>query len=855
MTRREKKLNSEIEFHIEQQIRDYVAQGMDPEEARRRVRIEFGGAAAIKEECRDVWSLQTLETAWKDVVYGLRVLRSAPLFTLTAILALALGVGANSAMFSVIYAVLLRPLPYAEPDRLVWIAVHAPMLKADLASGIMYQRWREQTQLFGNVAAYTSTNHNIVGGDAPERVQTAIVSASFLPTLGVRPFLGRGISEEEDRPGGAHTAVLSYSLFERRFNGAASAIGKTIDLDDTAYTIVGVLPREFRFPQDLDVDLLVPLALPPENPAGPWLLLSVIARMKPGMSADGVRMSLPPVDDGMMRRPPGVPPFEVKVVSLHRQMVGDQRTALLVLLAAVGLVLLIACCNVANLLMGRAAGRHREVAVRGALGAARGRLIRQFLIESLLLSAGGAGLGLLLARLSIQGFIALGRSRLPLIEQTAINPMVMVFTAAVAILTGVLFGLAPALATTKAEVIDALKQGAAGLTGGTRHQRFRSTLVVSEIALALVLLVGAGLLVKSLWIIETRDPGFQPEHLLTADVNPIPSRWGTDSRRLAFYSEAVEKFNAIPGIQASAFYHSVFILPNVRIAGRPPFPPGQAPLLTITAVTPQFFHAMGIHLKRGRLLGEQDGASAPMSVTLNETAAARLFQAEDSLGHQLSLTSDRSPYTIVGVATDSSDDSAGTETPAIAYVPMAQVQRFTAMHLVVRAVGDPIALAGVVRDQIRAIDRDQPLYDVRTMEQKMSASIAPRRFNVVLLCVFAGLALALALVGIYAVMYSSVAERTCEFGVRMALGAEPSDVTKLVISHGGRLVAAGLILGLAGAWAATRLLKSLLYGVTATDPLTFAVVPLLLLAVALLASYIPARRASRIDPMVALRHL
>jgi len=854
MTRREKKLNSEIEFHIEQQIRDYVAQGMDPAEARRRVRIEFGGAAAIKEECRDGWTLQTLETAWKDVRYGLRVLRSSPLFTLTAILALALGVGANSAMFSVIYAVLLRPLPYPGPDRLVWLTRHSDFLKADLAVGGRYVQWKAQTQLFENVAAYMRADRDLVGADAPERLQAAVVSASFLPTLGVQPILGRGISEDEDRPSGPRTCVLSYALFQRRFNGEASTIGKTINLDDLTYTVVGVLPRDFRFPQDLDVDLMVPLALRPETPTGPMLLVSVIGRLNPGATAEQARVVLAALPDDRIR-PPGFPADVMKVVPLHQKIVGDSRTALLVLLAAVGLVLLIACCNVANLLMGRAAARHREVAVRAALGAARSRLIRQFLTESLLLATCGAGLGLLLARFAIQGFVALGKSRLPLIDQTAISPMVTAFTAVVAILTGTLFGLAPALSATRTDVTGALKEGSASVTSNTRTQHFRSALVISEIALALVVLVCAGLLVKSLWIIETRDPGFQPEHVLTADVNPIPSRWGTDARRLAFYNQAVEKFSAIPGVQASAFYHSVFISANVGIAGRPLFPPGQPPLITVDAVTPQFFQALGVRLKRGRFVGEQDGATAPWSVVLNETAALRLFPAEDPMGHQISMTSDRRPYTIVGIVADSSDEGVATEVPAIAYESMAQVQRFAAMHLVVRAMGDPMALAAVIRDQIRAVDRDQPVYNIQTMEHKLAASVAPRRFSVILLSAFAGLALTLALVGIYAVMYSSVAERTCEFGVRMALGAEPSDVTKLVISHGGRLVAAGLILGLAGAWAATRLLKTLLYGVTATDPLTFAAVALLLLAVAMLASYIPARRASRIDPMVALRHL
>jgi putative ABC transport system permease protein len=771
-----------------------------------------------------------------------------PGFALVAILALALGIGANSAMFSVIDAILLKPLPYDKPERLVWVTQNIPMFHADMATSLDYWEWRDQTQLFEDVTAYDSTNLNLVGGGEPEQVVGEAITANFFRTLGVKPSLGRSFTEDEDKPGGAGAAILTQALFRGRYAANPAILGQTIRLDDKPYTVVGVMPADFRFPANRQVDLLVPLQLKHESVSGGLLLIAVIGRVKPGVTAQLVRSELAQVRKNTKEKPAGT--AEMKVVPLHQQMVGDPRAALLVLFGAVGLVLLIACGNVANLLLARAADRRREIALRSALGAGRARLIRQLLTESVLLSLAGAALGLVLARFGIRAVIALGSTQVPFLENTSINPVVLGFTVAAAIATGILFGLVPAITVSKTDVIEALKQGSQNSTQGRGHRRFRGVLVAGEIAIALVLLTGAGLLVKSLWILQRLDPGFRPDHVLSVDINPIPSRYEKKEQRLQFFDAVIQRVVALPGVEAAGIYKDRYVSGFFQIQGRPPLPQNQRPRAEAYPVSAGVFRALGLRLLRGRFVDERDGPNAPLVVDINETMAKRHFAGEDPIGRQISF---EGVATIVGVVADAADQGPGAEIPALIYKPAAQVPRLPMMHLVVRAPGDPLAIAAAVREQVRAVDRDQPIFNVRTMEEKLAVTMAPRRFIMILLSAFAGLALVLAMVGIYAVMYSAVAQRTNEIGIRMALGARAGDVLRMILGDGARMAILGLAMGLGGAWAATRLLRSMLFNVTPTDPWTFFAVAAALFLVAMGASLLPARRAMKVDPIVALR--
>ncbi|HTB13642.1 MAG TPA: ABC transporter permease [Bryobacteraceae bacterium] len=784
----------------------------------------------------------------KDFQFAARSLFKNPGFALVAILALALGIGANSAMFSVIDAILLKPLPYAKPERLVWVTQNIPMFHADMATSLDYWEWLDQTQLFEDVTAYDSINLNLVGGGEPEQVVAEGVTANFFRTLGVRPALGRSFTGDEDKPGGAEAAILTHALFAGRYASNPAILGQTIRLDDKPYTVIGVMPADFRFPANRKVDLLVPLQLKHESVSGGLLLVAVIGRMKPGVTAELVRSELAQVRKNSKEKPEGT--AEMKVVPLHQQMVGDPRAALLVLFGAVGLVLLIACGNVANLLLARAADRRREIALRSALGAGRARLIRQLLTESVLLSLAGAGLGLVLARFGIRAVIGLGSTQVPFLENTSINPVVLGFTIAAAIATGILFGLVPAITVSKTDVMEALKQGGQNSTQGRGQRRFRGVLVAGEIALALVLLTGAGLLVKSLWILQRLDPGFQPDHVLSVDINPIPSRYEKKAQRLQFFDAVIQRVVALPGVEAAGIYKDRYESGFFQIQGRPPLPQNQRPRAEAYPVSAGVFRALGLRLLRGRFVDEKDGPDAPPVVDINETMARRHFAGEDPVGRQINFDG---VATIVGVVADAADQGPGAEIPALIYKPAAQVPRLPMMHMVVRAPGDPLAIVAAVREQVRAVDRDQPIFNVRTMEEKLAVTMAPRRFIMILLSAFAGLALVLAIVGIYAVMYSAVAQRTNEIGIRMALGARGGDVLRMILGDGARMAMLGLMMGLGGAWAATRLLRSMLFNVTPTDPWTFFAVAAALFLVAMGASLLPARRAMKVDPIVALR--
>jgi putative ABC transport system permease protein len=795
----------------------------------------------------------------QDLRYATRRLLKSPGFTLVAVGALALGIGANTAIFSVVNTVLLRPLPYPAPEQLVQLWESRPqqnMPRSEIAPH-EFLAWADQCQSFQRLAATDVAEYNLTGRGEPERVTGALVTAGYLPLLGVAPAHGRGFLEEEDRPGSDNVVVLGHELWRSRFNSDPSVVGQSVSLDGVACNVVGVLPRGFRLPGD--ASLARPIAFSGEDRARPGNhFLNVFGRLKEGVTlaqaeaemaaaAARVEQSLGGANVG----------HQVAVVSLHEQVVGGARTSLLVLLGAVALVLLIACANVANLLLARAAARRREVAVRAALGASRWRIVRQLLAESLLLSGLGGALGLLLAVWGVDLLVGLDPAGVQRAGEVALDWRVLAFTFGLSLLTGLLFGLAPALQASKTDFVESLKEG--GRSGqGLARSRLRGALVVGEVALTLVLLVGAGLLLKSFGRLLAVDPGLDPRNVLTMDVALPPAKYAEPQRITAFYERLLQEAAALPGVQAAG---AVSVLPLagddnsnfVQIEGRAPLPPGQALRAGRRNVTADYFRALAIPVRRGRAFTPADTAEAQRVLVINEAMARSFFAGEDPVGKRV-RTGDKSPWVeVVGVVGDVRHRGLDVDTRPEMFFPQLQTPS-RRMTLVVRAAGDPEALAGPLRERVRDIDRDQPVGNVKTMESWLSESVASRRFSAALLGVFAALAAGLAALGLYGVVSYSVAQRTHEIGLRMALGAQGRDVLRLVIGQGMALTLVGTAVGVAAALALTRVMSGLLFGVGATDAGVFVTVPLLLAAVALLACYFPARRATKVDPMVALHY-
>jgi putative ABC transport system permease protein len=818
-----------------------------------------------------------MNTLIQDLRYGIRMLIKSPGFTFVAVLVLALGIGANSAIFSVVNAVLLRPLPYEHPERLalVWETNDKIQIGFDLlpVSAGSFTDWRNQSQSFDDLSLVDGANFNITGSGAPEQISGARVSSSFFKLLGVTPAAGRVFTEDEDRAGANRAVIISHSLWQSRWAGDPEIIGKTLALDGASYTIIGVMPKGFNYPKATDLPSY--FQLPPRSELWTPMALSsqqmtnrgnhnygVIGRLKPETTIKQAQAEMTAIAENIAQQYPQLSGWGAKVVSLEEQSVGDIRLILLVLLGAVAFVLLIACANVANLLLARASSRQKEIAIRSALGASRMQIIRQLLTESMLLAVAGGGIGILMAVWGIDALLALSPGNLPRLDEVKVDGAAIGFTFAVSLVTGLIFGLAPAAQVSKTNLSEFLKEGARGSTGGARANRVRSLLVVSEIALSLVLLIGAGLMIRSFARLMNVNPGFNPQNVFTMQIFLPQSKYSEGRDRAAFFKQVINRVEAIPGVEtAGAITH----LPlsgmeesgNFSIEGRPSEDPsGGFATVDIRAISSNYFRSMGIPILIGRDFAQQDNEQSVPVAIISESMAARYFAGEDPIGKRIkrgSANSDQAWAEIVGIAADVKHSALEKQSRPHLYFLYLQ-NPFSYMTIVARSSSSAENLSAAASKAVWDTDKDQPVANIKTMERYLSEAVASRRFNMSLLGVFAGVALILAAVGIYGVMSYSIAQRTHEIGIRIALGAARRDVLRLVVGHAMTLAAAGVCIGLAASFALTRVMSSLLFEVTATDPVTFAAIPLMLAGVALAACLIPARRAMRVDPIVALRY-
>jgi predicted permease len=862
----DQEFEQELDAHLDLLIGENLRRGMPPDEARRAARVRLGGVTQLRETHRALHGLPWLEAFSQDVQYGLRMLRMKPGFAAVAVLTLALGIGANTAIFSVIDAALLRPLPYGHPEQLVNISTlhlngNGMVISPD------FKAWQEQSGIFDSIGAFGlgfnsySRGANLTGAGQPAHVEIISVTPGFFRMLGVQPILGRSFSDTEAQRGHNQVALLSSAVWRRQFGGDRAVLNKTIHLDGTPFTVVGVMPAGLLYPPG---DLWVPEVLDGSNSlpqSADWRMLFVIGRLKPGVSLTKARADLevlthrldPQFAPGRQRARSR---WHVEVVPLRQLLAGDVGHLLTILLIAVGFVLLIACANLANLLLARSAARRKEVALRAALGARRGRLLRQFLVESALLAALGGALGAVIGIWAVRAMIPLIPPQLP--AEVGLDWRILGFVIGISVCAVILFGLMPALSASRVDVNEALKEGGerAGLGRGTH--RLRGLLVIAETALALVLLTGAGLLARSVYRLTEVNLGFDPHHLLLGETTLPVTLIDQPQRQANFFHEALERLRALPGVESAAatthYPVSVFnaLTTGVLVSGGQASEPGQP--ISLAYISPDYFTTVGIPLREGRFFTGQDAGDARKVVIVNEAAARHAFAGHDPLGHEISMDGAKGPWRqVVGVVADTRNYTLERAPWPEIYIPYLQDPTLV-MFFVLRSKGDPMSLAGGLRHSVANVDPNEPVERIETMDDVVEKLVAPSRFKLELLGSFAVLALLLGAIGLYGVISYGVSERTHEIGVRMALGAERGNVLKLVMGRGFKLTLIGVGLGIVGALAMTRYLASLLYGVKSTDPLTFIAVSLLLTAVALLASYLPARRATKIDPMVALRY-
>lgn len=864
---RETELDTELHAHLEALTEENIRRGMAPKEARHAAHREFGGVEQAKELYRERRGLPFLETFLQDIRFGTRMLVKNPGFTCVAVLTLALGIGANAAIFSVVDAVLLRPLAYKDPDRLVTI-LHNSDSPVAVAN---YIDWRDQSRSFETMAAADYWTPNLTGVDPPEHLWGLQVTQNLLPMLGVQPLLGRLFVDGEDLKGAEHEAILSYKLWQRRFAGDRNILGKPLTLNGELYTVVGVMPREFQFAPfwATRAELWVPDAFGERIHNRGGTSLRIFARLKPDVTLSEARAEIATITARLEERYPGTN-RAVVVTPLIENVVGDVRAPLLVLLGAVGFVLLIACANVAHMLMARSAARQKEVAVRSALGAPRKRVIRQFLTENLLLTAMGATVGLLLAVWGTRALAAFSADDLPRVDSVTIDTRAVLFLLGVTVLTGVAFGLIPAVQASAVNLSDALKESSRGSSEGIHRNRLRSFLVASEFALALMLLIGAGLMIRSFFTLQSVDPGFNPHNVLSMVVSVAGTKEAEPNRRAIFYQELLDRTRALPGVEAAGGINHLPLEGDMwgwpfAIEGRPKSRPGESPWGVYRIVMPGYFQTMRLPVLQGREIAAADSAAAPGVVIINEKAARLYWPNGDALGRQISFD-DKSPVpgwlTVIGIVKNAKQGDWAAEPDPEVYLAALQNRDYMGnpgshmayITLVVRTTGDPAAFAPVIKNTVWSLDRNLPVSQVITMDAAVANANAEPRFEMLLLAVFAGVALVLAAVGIYGVVSYSVERRTQEIGIRIALGARKTDVLRLVLRQGMAMALAGSATGIVGELLLSRLMTKLLYGVLPTDPLTFVGVAILLTVVALAANYIPARRAMQVDPIAALRH-
>jgi putative ABC transport system permease protein len=804
-------------------------------------------------------------TILQDLRYAVRMLVKQPGFTCVAVLTLALGIGANSAIFSVVNAVLLRPLPFKDQDQIVKIwETFTPTGSTRSWSGSAsvpnLKDWREQNDVFTEIAYYQSGSFNLQDQDQPQRVQSATVSTNLFDVLGVLPRLGRTFVEGEDQQGNHRVVVLSDRLWRNNFAADSAIVGTDILLGGENFTVVGVMPAGFQFPSR-STDLWVPYVLTPNQISSRHdHFLMTIARLRPDAAFELAQEQMRTIAARLEQQyPDNQTNRSIKLIRLHEEMVQRVRPALLMLLGAVGFVLLIACTNVANLLLARATSRRREIAIRTALGAGRARIVRQLLTESVLLAFVGGGLGLLLARFGVDALMRLASTILPRSDGVGLDGRVVVFTLALSIVTGLIFGLAPAIQVSRTNVQESLKEGGAS-AGGAQRNWLRNLLVVAETASALVLLIGAALLIRSFAQLQQTDSGLRPENVLTMRLSLSDTKYSTDQSAQNFYEQLLGRVSGLAGVEAAGLINYLPLQQwghngDIGIEGKGPFLPGQAPLAEYRAASPDYFRALGVPLVAGRYFNEQDRQNSTPVVIINQTLARRYLPDEDPVGKRLRLF-DPDWRTIVGVVGDVKQAGLTRAIIPETFMPYTQAPAgfIGGMSLVVRAASDPGVLTPAIRGEVLSLDPAQPIYQVETMESVIAASVSDRRLNMLLLGIFASVALVLALVGIYSVMSYTVTQSTREIGIRMALGARPRDVMRLVVGQGLVLTSIGVGIGVGAAFALTRVMESLLFEVKATDPVAFTAVSAALVVVALIACYIPARRATKVDPIVALRY-
>jgi putative ABC transport system permease protein len=877
--RLENEMDTELRFHLQAHAEELMQKGLPREEALRRARLEFGGMETAKEECREASRANLLETLIQDLRYGMRMMLRTPGLTVTAIIVLALGIGANSAIFSVVNAVLLRPLPFDQPERLMQIwhtppPASFPGIPTFAVSPANFLDWRGQSRTFEGMSAYGFGKYTLSGSGRPEVIQMVAVTNGFFSVLHAQPILGRVFGAEEDEAGREQEVILSYGEWRSRFGGDREIVGKTLQLNSRAFTVVGVMGPAFEFPISSD----------PEDRPQMWKPLAwtdrerairdnhnygVVARLKMGVSLKQAQAELDAISSRLaLQYPNENKGWGAIAIPVRDDLVSDVRPALLILLGAVALVLLIACANVANLMLSKALSRRKEMAVRAALGASRRRLLQQALSETLLLALAGGALGLIFAHYGVILIVKFLAQRLPLSSEIRVDGWVLAFTLGVSLATGIAAGLLPALRMSKTNVNEALKQGLGRTASDSGGNGTRNVLVVCEVALSLMLLIGAGLLIHSLWMLRRTNPGFDPNQVVTMSLSMSPGKFAGPTQQIAYFGRVLDRVRSLPGVQSAGLIDSLPLSNDgshqpFSIEGHPVAPMADMPEVDVRLVTPGYISAMHIPLLSGRDVDDSDVAGRPGAVLISESMAKSFWPKEDPIGKRLTLYFYPDlPRTVVGVVADVKISAINeTQPEPMLYLSLGQLSaprgedwRSFGMKLVARTNAAPLGMAPAITNAIREMDAEVPLLNIQTMDDSVSASLSPQRFTMLLLAAFAGLALILAVVGIYSVMSYSVSRRTHEIGIRVSLGASRADVLLLVVRQGMLLALAGLGIGVVGALMLSRVMRSQLYGVQPTDPVTFVSVASLLMVVVLAASYIPARRAMRVDPTVALRY-